>query len=77
MLGQQLPAVKASERSSESRGSQYLAGYQQIGSNKKVRFPGKCGRGISPSYSLHSVRRRDEHGAGAGRQASAAQTVKT
>ena len=44
MLGQQLPAVKASERSSESRGSQYLAGYQQIGPNKKVRFPGKCGR---------------------------------
>jgi len=40
VLGQQLPAVKASERSSESRGSQYLAGYQQIGSNKKVRFPG-------------------------------------
>ena len=31
--------MKASERS-----SQYLAGYQQIESNKKVRFPGKCGR---------------------------------
>ena len=46
VLGQQLPAVKASERSSESRGSQYLAGYQQIASNKKVRFPGKCGRGF-------------------------------
>ena len=44
VLGQELPAVKASERSSESRGSQYLAGYQQIESNKKVRFPGKCGR---------------------------------
>ena len=42
VLGQELPAVKASERSSESRGSQYLAGYQQIESNKKVRFPGKC-----------------------------------
>jgi len=40
VLGQELPAVKASERSSESRGSQYLAGYQQIESNKKVRFPG-------------------------------------
>ena len=37
VLGQELPAVKASERS-----SQYLAGYQQIESNnKKVRFPGK------------------------------------
>ena len=41
VLGQELPAVKASERS-----SQYLAGYQQIESNKKVRFPGKCGRGF-------------------------------